>query len=157
MSKIETWSEKNFSLYLEFGGGIMAARKSGAVKEVKAVEAAKPTTGKRVKVFNVDTLRFVETFATMVKQGKSALEVGQALGLQGDSKRIAQYVNIKASQIRKKLEQSATNRAKLLGLNPEDTAKLVSETVGRLPRIRAQGRPAQVTNAILDVLNRLDN
>jgi hypothetical protein len=129
----------------------MATRKNGTVK------VAKTGSGKRIKVFNVDTLKFVETFASMVRQGKSALEVGHALGLQGDNKRIAQYVSIKASQIRKKLEQSATSKAKLLGLNPEDTAKLVNETVSKLPRIRAQGRPAQVTNAILDVLNRLDN
>lgn len=88
----------------------------------------------------LDMLEFVKVFAPMARQGKSALEIGQALGVEGDAAKVAQFVSVKASQLRARLAKSAQKEAAERGLSAEDTAKLVEIMTAKLPKLKSRGR-----------------
>ena len=107
----------------------------------------------------IPAVDFVKVFAPMAKQGKSALEIGQALGLTGDEKKIAAAVSVKASQLRKRLADAARKTAAEKGLDEKATAELVETMQNKLPTIQSRGRKAEVTelvSAIDSVLEGLD-
>jgi len=108
----------------------------------------------------IDAVTFVKTFAPMAKQGKSALEIGQALGMKGDKDKIAIAVSVKASQLRKRLKEAAVKTAVLKGLDESATAELVKTMGDKLPRIKSVGRKtevAELVSAIDSVLEGLDS
>ena len=100
----------------------------------------------------ISSADFMRVFAREARAGKSALEIGQVLGLQGDTGKIATYVSVKASQLRKRLGEAALAKAKAEGLSPEATDALVKATTDKLPRLRMRGRPAGTT----DLMSALD-
>lgn len=107
----------------------------------------------------IPAVDFVKVFAPMAKQGKSALEIGQALGMTGDKEKIAIAVSVKASQLRKRLAEAAAKTAAEKGLDEKATAELVKTMSDKLPRIRSRGRKAEVSelvDAIDAVLEGLD-
>jgi CRISPR/Cas system CSM-associated protein Csm2 small subunit len=83
---------------------------------------------------------FAKVFAPMARDGKSALEIGQALGIKGDAAKVAQFVSVKASQLRARMAKDAEDKAKKENLSPEDTEKLVAATVAKLPKLKSRGR-----------------
>jgi hypothetical protein len=98
---------------------------------------------------SVSAVEFVKVFTPMAKQGKSALEIGKALGVKGTAEQVAQFVSIKASQIRKRLKIEAARLASERGLSPEETNTLVAEMGNRLPRLKsAAGRKANVGEVV---------
>ena len=107
----------------------------------------------------IPAVDFVKVFAPMAKQGKSALEIGQALGMVGEPDKIAIAVSVKASQLRKRLAEAAEKTAKAKGLDEQATAELVKQMSDKLPRIKSRGRKAEVSDlvsAIDSVLEGLD-
>ncbi len=107
----------------------------------------------------VSAVDFVGTFTRLAKQGKSALEIGQALGLKGTEDQISQAVSVRASQLRKRLKEGALATARLKGLDKEATETLVKEMSEKLPRIKSKGRASEVSelvSAIDAVLAELD-
>lgn len=107
----------------------------------------------------ISAVDFVKVFAPMAKQGKSALEIGQALGMTGEDKKIASAVSVKASQLRKRLADAARKTAAEKGLDAEATDALVKTMSEKLPVIRSRGRKAEVSelvSAIDSVLEGLD-
>jgi len=107
----------------------------------------------------ISAVDFVKVFAPLAKQGKSALEIGQALGMTGDEDKIAIAVSVKASQLRKRLADAAVKTAEAKGLDEKATAELVKTMSDKLPRIKSRGRKGEVTelvSAIDSVLAALD-
>lgn len=110
----------------------------------------------------IGSVEFVRIYGPLAKQGKSALEIGQALGMAGDAKKVAIAVSVKASQLRKRLMESAQLKAKEQGLSDEDTAALVQAMGDKLPHIRGanRGRKAagvsEIVAALDEVLAALD-
>ena len=106
---------------------------------------------------SISAVDFVKVFAPMAKQGKSALEIGQALGMKGDN--IAVAVSVKASQLRKRLKDAAVKTAASKGLDAEATKALVETMEAKLPKIKSRGRKGEVdelVSAIDSVLSALD-
>lgn len=103
---------------------------------------------------SVEALDFVKVFAPMAREGKSALEIGQALGVEGDAAKVAQFVSVKASQLRARLIASAEKQAKEKGLSVEDSAALVKHVGEMLPKLKSHGRKSG-TNEIVSVLEGL--
>jgi len=121
--------------------------------------AKKATVTKSVRRDAIDAVTFVKTFAPMAKQGKSALEIGQALGLTGDEDKIASAVSVKASQLRKRLKEAAVKTAAAKGLDEAATAELVKTMGDKLPCIKSRGRKTEISelvSAIDSVLDALD-
>ena len=110
----------------------------------------------RVKRDSIDSVQFVSVFEPMAKQGKTALEIGHALGLQGDAEKVAQYVSVKASQLRAGLKKLALAKAAEGNLSDEDTEQLVTDLVNKLPRLRGAGRPGRTATVMNDVLAQLE-
>ena len=107
----------------------------------------------------ISAVDFVKVFAPMAKQGKSALEIGQALGMTGDKNKIAIAVSVKASQLRKRLKDAAVKTAATQGLDTKATKALVQTMEDKLPKIKSRGRKGEVTelvSAIDNVLATLD-
>ena len=105
---------------------------------------------------SVSSVNFVKTFAPMAQAGKSALEIGRALGLEGDANKVKQYVSVKASQLRKQLQEMGYQEAKKQGLDQDATQQLVESLVAKLPRLRGAGRPAGSATVMQDVLAQLN-
>jgi CRISPR/Cas system CSM-associated protein Csm2 small subunit len=104
-------------------------------------------------------VEFVSVFTRLAKEGKSALEIGRVLGLKGDNQKVSQAVSVKASQLRKRLKESAVSAAKANGLDEAATATLIKTMANKLPRIKSKGRASEVSelvSAIDSVLAELD-
>jgi CRISPR/Cas system CSM-associated protein Csm2 small subunit len=101
---------------------------------------------------------FVRTFAAMAMAGHSALEIGRALGMEGDDDKVSSAVSVKASQLRQRFRKAALKIAAKQKLSEEDTAKLVESMGSKLPTIKSRGRKSNVeslTAAIDEVLSKL--
>ena len=101
----------------------------------------------------ISSVAFLETYAPMAAEGKSALEIGQALGREGEPEKVAQYVSIRASQLRTSLKEAAAVRAVELGLDEEATAALVAKVAAGVPKLKrsnGRGRKAEVIVNMLD-------
>jgi len=96
----------------------------------------------------LSAVEFVKVFAPLAKAGKSAFEIGQALGLEGDEDKVSQAVSVKASQLRKRLKESAESAAKAQGMDKEATEALVAAMGAKLPRIRSKGRASEVSDLV---------
>ena len=108
----------------------------------------------------VSAMDFVKVFKPMAEAGKSALDIGQALGLTGDDAKVSAYVSVKASQLRKQFKEAALVKAKGLKLKEKATKELVDKMTGMLPRIQSagkRGRKATVINDILAMLEKMDH
>jgi CRISPR/Cas system CSM-associated protein Csm2 small subunit len=97
---------------------------------------------------NLSAVEFVKVFAPMAKAGKSAFEIGQALGIEGNEEKVSQAVSVKASQLRKRLKEAAQSAAKSQGLDEKATEALVAEMAAKLPRIRSKGRASEVSDLV---------
>ena len=118
------------------------------------------TVAKAARREAIDAVTFVKVFAPMAKQGKSALEIGQALGMTGEPDKIAIAVSVKASQLRKRLTEAAAKAAIDKGLDEKSTAELVKSMSDKLPRIKSRGRKSStedLVSAIDSVLADLDS
>lgn len=96
----------------------------------------------------VSAVDFVKVFAPMAKAGKSALEIGQALGFEGDEDKISAAVSVKASQLRKRLKEAALSAAKAQKLDEKATEALVVSMSAKLPRIHSKGRASEVSDLV---------
>ena len=102
------------------------------------------------KGVGMNAVEFVKVFGPMAKQGKSAAEIGAALGMKPLT------VSAKASQLRKLLAKSAQAKAKEQGLSDEDTAKLVKAMADKLPRIKGSGRRGRKAADANEIVQALD-
>lgn len=119
--------------------------------------AKKATTKTRRE--SISAVDFVKVFAPMAKAGKSAFEIGQALGMTGDKAKVATAVSVKASQLRKRLADAAVKTAAANKLDKKATAELVEKMKTKLPSIKSRGRQAstdELVTAIDEVLADLD-
>ena len=101
---------------------------------------------------SVDSAKFYEVYYPMAKEGKSAYDIGVALGVQGDKKEIAQFVSIKASNMRKALQTKAEAKAKAAELDDAATKALVDAAVAKMPKLQGRGRVGNDLEAMMDEL-----
>jgi hypothetical protein len=107
----------------------------------------------------VSTFDFVKVYPGMARAGKSALEIGQALGVNGNDKQIAQFVSLKATGLRKRLCENAEVEAKKAGLDKDQTAALVKASGDKVPGIKSYNRAiktSEIVAALDAVLAALD-
>lgn len=105
---------------------------------------------------------FCPTYLHMAKEGKSAVEIGNALGvdkLEGKDTpaKVAQFVCQKASNYRKELREQARAKAQEAGLNKKDTEKMVTEAAALLPKLQTRTRQAKDFAAYLTELVAAEN
>ena len=103
---------------------------------------------------------FCEKFIPMARDGKSALEIGQALGVEGEPTKIAQFVSVRSSQIRTRLRNAATEQAVRNKMNAKETAKLVESVTAKIPKLKGSGRTSQIgelSQFIDKLIDKLDN
>lgn len=96
----------------------------------------------------VSTKKFIEVYAPMAKEGKSAFEIATALGLKGDKNKVAQSVSMRASQLRKRLQTEGERVAKEKGLDKEATAALIKAMGDKLPRMKSHGRKSEISEIV---------
>ncbi len=83
---------------------------------------------------------FCETFIPMAKAGKSALEIGQALGIEGEDKKVSQAVSVRAANYRKELKTEAKRVADEQGLSKEKTEALMASCAAKMPKLTKRSR-----------------
>lgn len=93
---------------------------------------------------------FLAVFVPMAREGKSALEIGKALGYKGEDKKISQKVSNQATQLRSQLKEAALESARKDGLEGDAITERVKEYTSKLPRLRKPGRTGG------DLVNMLD-
>jgi hypothetical protein len=93
-----------------------------------------------VKRESISATDFVKVYVPMALANKSALEIGQALGLEDEPVKIAQFVSVKASQLRGRLADKAAKVAAVQGLDSEATEAFVKSATDKLPKIKSRGR-----------------
>lgn len=100
---------------------------------------------KREAIAAVD---FVNVFAPMALAGKSALEIGQALGVEGDAEKVAQFVSVKSSQLRARLVKAAEAAAVEQGLDADATEALVKAAAAKMPKLKSRGRKSDTASIV---------
>ena len=100
---------------------------------------------------------FCRTYLPMAKDGKSALEIGKALGvdkLEGKDtdEKVSQFVSQKANNYRKELRNRAAIVAVEQKLDEKATAKLVDSAAAKLPKLQTRTRTTEDFGAFLDSL-----
>jgi hypothetical protein len=100
----------------------------------------------------VNKQRFCEVYYPMAMEGKSALEIGKALGYSGEDKKVAMAVSQRANNLRKELKGIASAMATQQKLNPKEAEKLEAEILAKLPRLK-RGRTGVRSAPALDILN----
>ena len=88
----------------------------------------------------IDRATFCRAFVPMAIAGKSALEIGQHLNIEGSDKEVSQKVSQKAANYRKELRVQAEAAAKNDGLDTEATIALVNASVARMPKLSTRTR-----------------
>jgi len=85
----------------------------------------------------IDNAKFCKVFTSMANEGKTALEIGKALGIEkDDDKKVSQAVSQQATTCRKLLREGALAKAAKQGLS-EDAAKALADKVeATLPRLK---------------------
>jgi hypothetical protein len=96
------------------------------------------------EVATVSFESFAKVFLPMVREGKSALEIGKAVGFKGTDEKITLATSAKAAQLRGKLKMLALDTAAKQGMDEKQTNALVSEMTSKIPRIKGGGRPSRV-------------
>ena len=95
---------------------------------------------------------FVKVYVPMAMADKSALEIGQALGIEGDEDKVAQFVSVKASQLRARLAAKAEAAAVKAALDSDATKALIDAATAKLPKIKSRGRKSG-TDELVSVLD----
>ena len=106
----------------------------------------------------LDRGTFIRTYVSMAREGKSALAIAVALGVDKptDAEK-AQFVSQKASNYRKQLRSEAVAMAEKQGLDETATKELVESTVAKLPKLKTRTREASNLSSFLtDLLDELD-
>jgi len=106
----------------------------------------------------LDRGTFIRTYVSMARDGKSALQIAEALGVDKptDAEK-AQFVSQKASNYRKQLRSEAVAMAEKQGLDETATKELVESTVAKLPKLKTRTREASNLSSFLtDLLGELD-
>lgn len=104
---------------------------------------------------SVSVKRFLEVFAPAAKQGKSALEIGNMLGIQGTDKQVSTYINVKSAQIRASFRSKAESAGRVQGLAGEDLDKFVAAIVERVPKLARHGTGRKPTD-LSELVNFVD-
>jgi hypothetical protein len=99
---------------------------------------------------------FAKVFLPMVKAGKSALEIGKAVGFKGTDEKITLATSAKAAQLRGKLKMLALDTAAKQGLGEKETNALVSEMTSKIPRIKGGGKVGELVSVIDGILAEID-
>lgn len=110
---------------------------------------------------SISNEKFYEVYVPAAKEGRSALEIGNMLGIEGDEKKVAQFVTVKAAQLRKQLKDNILQRASEKGLSKEKTDEAVSQVATKIPKLKTRGRhkkelSEQLKNDIEDILSACD-
>lgn len=107
--------------------GIVQTEKTAKVaKTTKVAKTAKVAKKpRRDKRDSIDVLDFLRVYTPMAREGKSAKEIGTALG------RDEIYVCVKASQLRKKLAE----QCKAENVSEENTARILA----KVPKLSKNG------------------
>jgi hypothetical protein len=101
----------------------------------------------------IDRATFCRAYVPMAKAGKSALEIANALGVdKATDEEKSQFVSQKASNYRKELRAAALKSAAKAGLDKDATAKLVEESVAKLPKLSVRTRTTEDFGSFLDDL-----
>lgn len=88
---------------------------------------------------------FCRIYIPMALDGKSAADIAEKLGVEGEN--AAQFVTVKASQIRASLKKQAEAVAVERGLSSQETDALVSSTVAKVPTLKTRNRNTEKSNA----------
>jgi len=99
---------------------------------------------------------FVGVYVPMAREGKSALEIGEALGFEGDPKTISQKVSAKATLLRKRLREEAEAAATEQKLNKKESEAFVEEVVSRLPKLNRNRTKQSVVNMLDALIEKAD-
>lgn len=99
---------------------------------------------------------FCSKFIPMAREGKSAVEIGRALGLEGEDIKVAQYVTTKASQLRKKFVEAALSKlpANASAKRREATE---SEAKAKIPVLQGRGRKKEDMDELASFVEGLVN
>ena len=101
----------------------------------------------------IDRVTFCKTYVPMAKAGKSALEIGRALGIEKDTdEAISQFVSQKASNYRKELREAAVVAAQKQGLTGDEADAFVQAAVDKLPKLKTRTRQTEDFVSFLDEL-----
>jgi len=101
--------------------------------------------------------QFCEVYVPMARSGKSATEIGRAIGLEGEDKEVALKVSQRATVYRKQLKSEAENAAKSQGLNKKETQELVEKTAELMPKLKTRSRESESLSSFLtDLLAKAD-
>ena len=105
----------------------------------------------------IDRVEFCTTFIPMARTGKSALEIGQALGFEGTNAQISTKVSQKSGGYRKELGEEALRIAANQGLDQEATDALVIASKAKMPKLTSGARTHKVREPKNDFAELLDN
>lgn len=97
--------------------------------------------------------RFVETYVPMAKEGKTALEIADALKIDGSAEKRAKYVSIRASQIRQELKNEGKKKAEEDGLSAEEKEKYISQLVDMIPKLKTRKRKSTFNSFVSHLEN----
>lgn len=108
---------------------------------------------------SVDAKDFCTVYIPLAKEGKSAAEIAKALGFEGSAKD-AQYVSLKASQLRKRFVEHAEAKAAKSKMKKDEREALVKAASEMLPKLKGQGRRKQdideLASAVQGMLDKLN-
>lgn len=104
---------------------------------------------------------FHKVYAPMAKEGKTALEIGQALGFEGTDDEIRGKVTVKSGQLRAEFRRIAKAEAERKGLGEQATAKLVEQANEAWPVLTKRSRKPKeaqdLSDALAELLEKADN
>jgi hypothetical protein len=89
---------------------------------------------------NVTVEEFFKVYNGMAKQGKSALEIARAIGHEGADDKAAQFVSVKASQLRTAIKKDAEKEGVKLGLSGDALTTFIDKCVDKVPTLGGRGR-----------------
>ena len=88
----------------------------------------------------IDRETFLDTFAPMAREGKSAVEIGRALGIEGDDKSVSMKVSQKATVYRKEFAEFAEVEADKQGLKGAKREAYLESVAALVPKLKTRNR-----------------
>lgn len=89
---------------------------------------------------------FATVYIPMARDGKSAAEIAERLGIAGDD--AANYVCIKACQLRRKIKERAVEKANELSLKGKKRDDFISEMEAKVPKLKKRAGKSQIDDTI---------
>lgn len=87
---------------------------------------------------SVSRKMFLATYVPMAKEGKTALEIGKALGIEGPDDKVSLYVTVKACQIRTHFKDHAEMLATSQKLEGEAREAFIAGIKGKVPKLQSR-------------------